>query len=98
MALSDPRGGASPWFHPAWTLGRVRVQFRCKVLGARVAVAPRLSVSTVHSEWAGASSPKARTASRPGPVGGGSCENICLPPLAEPKTSRAGPRRGVNYQ
>jgi len=80
VARSDPRGGTSPWFHPAWTLGRVRVQFRCKVRGARAAVASRSSVRTMHSEWAGVSSPKARTASRPGPGGGESREKICLPP------------------
>ena len=60
VALSDPRGDTSPWFHPAWTLGRVRVQFRCKVRGGRAAVASRSSVHPMLSGWAGVSFPKAR--------------------------------------
>ena len=95
VALSDPRGGASPWLHPAWALGRVRVQFRCKVCGARPAVAPRSSVSAMHNEWAGASSPNARTPSRPGPGGGGSRGSMCLYPLGRTDTLPGRPGLGI---
>ena len=91
VALSDPRGDTSPWFHPAWTLGRVRVQFRCKVRGARAAAAPRSSVGAMHGGWVGASSPMTSPQSVPGLAATGRAGACVCTPQAGPTPAWAGP-------
>ena len=91
VALSAPRGGACSWFHPAWTLGRVRVQFRCKVRGARAAAAPRSLVGAAHGGWVGASSPMTSPHAVPGLAATGRAGACVCTPRAGPTPARAGP-------